>query len=158
MKALNLFLCTIHLAWLCHTPPGGCLCCYAATSHCTRGIIHAPSRPRISVCVCVCACLRACVCFSCFFCQQIWVCGVCGGFSSFWSSWTNISLLDTHQWGDGASPEVSWAPRVLQALRRRRMTFNQGSGAWAAGSPQESWLYSNPQPQVPPWARTLRQL
>lgn len=152
MKALNLFLCTIHLAWLCHTPPGGVLVLD------TRGIIYAPSGP--SICVSVLASV---------FSESMCVCGVCGGFSSFLghrrSSWTNISLLDTHQWGEGTSLEVNRAPRVLQALRRSRMTFNQGSGAWAAaGRPQGSWLYSNPPPRShppagsPPWARTLTRL
>lgn len=156
-KALNLFLCRIHLGMaLPHSTrgvPG------LDTRRGTTGMNYAPS-----ICVCVCLLVfSVCVNVSLF-------CG-CRGFLLFLglfpacphhTSWASISLLDTHGWGEGESLGVSQAPRVLKALRRGRMTFNQGSGALAAaGGPQEPWLCPSPQVTLsagrPPWARTLRQ-
>lgn len=139
-----------------------------ALPHSTRGVLVLDTRRGTTGIIYASSIL--CVYSASVFCVWMWACCVCGGFSSSWDSagplhpsWASISLLDTHQWGEAESLGVSWAPRVLQALRRSRMTLNQGSGAWAAaGGPQEPWLYESPQVTPPagrpPWARTLRSL
>lgn len=62
-------------------------------------------------------------------------------------SGATISLLDTHRRGEGETLGVSRAPRVLQALRRNRMTFNLGSEEQTAAKDLQEYG-PRPSPQV----------
>lgn len=133
-----------------------------ALLHSTRGVLVLDTRggtSRINYASSVCVCSSSLV-----FCVCVWMQVEVEDFplsaGPLHPSRASISLLDTHRSEEGVSLRLSWAPRVLQALRRSGMTFNQGSGSWAAtGGPQEPWLQPSPQVRLSaacsPWGSLL---